>query len=155
MAKMDDLDRRLLYELYQDGAASVPALSRKLKTSPSVLYSRIRRLLRRRIIKKYTIQVDDAKLGMGVRAEVGINRSPHLKAHIRNRLMNTPEVVSITEVTGRFDILVTVMVVDLETLHATVIDKIGKIDGVRNTETFVELDRIDKDPDYLQPREQP
>ena len=150
MADPDDLDRRLLYELHRDGAASVPVLSKKLKTSPSVLYSRIRRLMRRRIIKKFTIQVDDTKLGMGVRAEVGINRSPRLKTHIHNKLMNTPEVVSITEVTGRFDILVTVQVVDLETLHHTVIDKIGKIDGVRNTETFVELDRIDKDPAYLQ-----
>ena len=150
MADPDDLDRRLLYELHRDGAASVPVLSKKLKTSPSVLYSRIRRLLRRRIIKKFTIQVDDTKLGMGVRAEVGINRSPRLKAHIHSKLMNAPEVVSITEVTGRFDILVTVQVVDLETLHHTVIDKIGKIDGVRNTETFVELDRIDKDPAYLQ-----
>ena len=150
MADPDDLDRRLLYELHRDGAASVPALSKKLKTSPSVLYSRIRRLMRRRIIKKFTIQVDDTKLGMGVRAEVGINRSPRLKAHIHSRLMNTPAVVSITEVTGRFDILVTVQVVDLETLHTTVIDKIGRIEGVRNTETFVELDRIDKDPAYLQ-----
>ena len=151
MGGTDELDRRLLYELYQDGAASVPALSRKLQTSPSVLYSRIRRLMRRRIIKKFTIQVDDTKLGMGVRAEVGINRSPRLKTQIHSRLMNAPEVVSITEVTGRFDILVTVQVADLETLHATVIDKIGKIEGVRNTETFVELDRIDKDPSYLKP----
>lgn len=151
MGGTDELDRRLLYELYQDGAASVPALSRKLQTSPSVLYSRIRRLMRRRIIKKFTIQVDGTKLGMGVRAEVGINRSPRLKTQIHNRLMNTPEVVSITEVTGRFDILVTVQVADLETLHATVIDKLGKIEGVRNMETFVELDRIDKDPSYLKP----
>lgn len=151
MGGTDELDRRLLYELYQDGAASVPALSRKLQTSPSVLYSRIRRLMRRRIIKKFTIQVDGTKLGMGVRAEVGINRSPRLKTQIHNRLMSTPEVVSITEVTGRFDILVTVQVADLETLHATVIDKLGKIEGVRNTETFVELDRIDKDPSYLKP----
>ena len=151
MGGTDELDRRLLYELYQDGAASVPALSRKLQTSPSVLYSRIRRLMRRRIIKKFTIQVDGTKLGMGVRAEVGINRSPRLKTQIHNRLMNTPEVVSITEVTGRFDILVTVQVADLETLHATVIDKLGKIEGVRNMETFVELDRIDKDPSYLRP----
>ncbi len=151
MAKTDDLDRRLLYELYRDGSASVPVLSRKMETSPSVLYSRIRRLMRRRIIKKFTIQVDDTKLGMGVRAKVGINRSPRLKKHIHNSLMSTPEVVSITEVTGRFDIIVTIQVVDLKTLHTTVIDKIGKIDGVRSTETFVELTHTDKDPAYLRP----
>lgn len=150
MTKPDELDRRLLYELYKDGAASVPVLSRKMQISPSVLYSRIRRLLRRRIIKKFTIQVDDAKLGIGVRAKVGINRSPRFKNHIHGNLMNAPEVVSITEVTGRFDIIVTIQVVDLQTLHSTVIDKIGKIDGIQSTETFVELTHTDKDPAYLQ-----
>jgi Lrp/AsnC family transcriptional regulator for asnA, asnC and gidA len=28
-------------------------------------------------------------------------------------------------------------------------DKIGKIDGIQNTETFVELQKTEKDPDYL------
>lgn len=149
MALHDDLDRRLLHELYQDGSISVPVLSKKLGTNPSVLYSRIKRLLRRRTIKKFTIQVDESQLGVGVRAQIGINRNPKLKKQIHDRLMAAPEVVSITEVTGRFDILVTVNVGDLETLHNTVLDRIGRIEGVQNTETFVELDRIEKDPAYL------
>ena len=38
---------------------------------------------------------------------------------------------------------------DLEDLHMVVIDKIGKIDGVQNTETFVELQKTDKELVYL------
>jgi len=30
---------------------------------------------------------------------------------------------------------------DLEDLHTVVIEKIGKIDGIQNTETFVELQK--------------
>ena len=151
MALYDDLDRRLLYELYRDGSISVPVLSKRLGANPSVLYSRIKRLLRRRIIKKFTIQVDDEMLGMGVRAMVGINRNPKLKMQVHEKLMETAEVVSITEVTGRFDILVMVCVGDLATLHTTVLEEIGKIEGVQNTETFVELDRIEKEPAHLKP----
>lgn len=147
----DDLDRRLLYELYHDGAISIPTLSKKLNSNNSVLYSRIKRLVRNKVIKKFTIQVDESKLGMGVRAEVGINRSPRRKNDIHKKLIETPAVVSITEVTGRFDIIVTVHVPDLETLHETVTNKISRIEGIHNTETFVELDRVDKDPEYLQP----
>ena len=29
------------------------------------------------------------------------------------------------------------------------LDKIGKIDGIQNTETFVELEKTDKTPVYL------
>lgn len=148
----DDLDRHLLYELYHDGSISIPTLSKKLGSNNSVLYSRIKRLIRRKVIKKFTIQVDESKLGMGIRAEVGINRRPRRKNEIHQKLLQTPEVVSITEVTGRFDIIVTVHVPDLEILHNTVTNKISRIEGVQNTETFVELDRIDKDPEYLQPK---
>ena len=64
--------------------------------------------------------------------------------------METPEVVSISEVTGRFDIMVQVYAKDLGGIFTTmVIEKIGKIQGIQNTETFVELQKTDKDPVYL------
>jgi Lrp/AsnC family transcriptional regulator for asnA, asnC and gidA len=63
--------------------------------------------------------------------------------------METPEVVSISEITGRFDIMIKVYADNLEALHSVVIEKIGKIEGIQNTETFVELQRTDKDPIYL------
>jgi Lrp/AsnC family transcriptional regulator for asnA, asnC and gidA len=62
--------------------------------------------------------------------------------------METPEVSSISEVTGRFDMMVRVLAKNLETLHTVVIEKIGKIEGIQNTETFVELQKTDKDPLY-------
>ena len=61
----------------------------------------------------------------------------------------TPEVVLISEVTGRFDMLIKVYAENLEQLHTIVIEKLGKIEGIQNTETFVELQKIDKDPIYL------
>ena len=59
--------------------------------------------------------------------------------------METSEVVSISEVTGRFDIMIKVYAKNLEALHSVVIEKIGKIEGIHNTETFVELQKTDKD----------
>jgi len=38
---------------------------------------------------------------------------------------------------------------DLEALHTAVIQKIGKIEGIQNTETFVELQKTNKEPTYL------
>ena len=59
------------------------------------------------------------------------------------------EVISISEVTGRFDIMIDVYASDLEALHSIVIEKVGKIEGIQNTETFVELQKTYKDPVYL------
>jgi len=147
--RLDELDMKLLYELTKDGSISVPNLSKKLGINASVLYSRIKRLLKKKLIKKFTIVIDETLLGIGVKATVGINRDPKLKESIHKHLMETPEVVSISEITGRFDILVRVYADNLEALHTVVIEKIGKIDGIQNTETFVELQKTDKEPEYL------
>lgn len=140
---------KLLQELIKDSSISVPNLSKKLGINASVLYSRINRLMKKKLIKRFTIVVDDTLLGIGVKALVGVNRDPKLKDSIHKQLMETSEVISISEVTGRFDMIVRVNADNLESLHTVVIEKIGKIDGIHNTETFVELQRTDKDPDYL------
>ena len=145
----DDLDMKLLYELTLDGSISVPILSKKLEINASVLYSRIKRLMKKKLIKKFTVEIDESLLGIGVKASVGINRDPKLKEAIHKKFMETSEVVSISEVTGRFDIMIKIHAKNLEALHSVVIEKIGKIDGIQNTETFVELQKTDKDPVYL------
>ena len=63
--------------------------------------------------------------------------------------MDTVEVDHICEVTGRFDIIVGVLAKDLEELHSVIIEKIGRIEGIQNTETFVELEKTDKEHVYL------
>ena len=147
--RYDELDMKLLYELTKDGSISVPNLSKKLGINASVLYSRIKRLIKKKLIKKFTIVIDDSLLGFNVKASVGINRDPKFKDSIHKKLMETPEVISISEVTGRFDIMIKLYAQDLEELHSLVIEKLGKIEGIQTTETFVELQRTDKDPVYL------
>ncbi|MCG3779394.1 MAG: Lrp/AsnC family transcriptional regulator [Candidatus Nitrosopumilus limneticus] len=149
MHRFDDLDMKLLFELTQDGSISVPILSKKLGINASVLYSRIKRLMKKKLIKKFTIEIDESLLGIGVKASVGINRDPKLKDSIHKKFMETSEVISISEVTGRFDMMITVYAKNLEALHTVVIEKIGKTDGIQNTETFVQLQKTDKDPVYL------
>ena len=149
MHNFDDLDLKLLSELKKDSSISVPVLSKKLGINSSVMYSRIKRLIKKKLIKKYTIEIDDAQLGFEVKASVGINRDPKFKDEIQQSLLNTPEVAEICEITGRFDIIIKVLAEDLEQLHTIIIDKIGKIDRIQNTETFVELEKTDKTPIYL------
>ena len=148
MHKFDELDMKIITELARDGNISVPNLSKKLGINTSVLYSRIKRLIKKKLIKKFTIIVDESLIGIGVRATMGINRDPKLKDQIHKSLMKTPEVIEISEVTGRFDILITLRARNLEELHTVAIEKIGKIEGIQNTETFVELQRTDKDSVY-------
>jgi len=147
--KFDELDVKILSELIKDASISVPRLSKKLHINASVLYSRIKRLSKKGLIRKFTILVNDEFLGINVKAIVGINRDPKLKESIHTELLKISEVRVISEVTGRFDILVSVSARTLEELHSVVIEKIGRIEGVLSTETFVEMQRTEKEPHYL------
>jgi Lrp/AsnC family transcriptional regulator for asnA, asnC and gidA len=146
--KFDELDMRILSELTRDASISVPRLSKKLNINASVLYSRIKRLSKRSLVKKFTVIVNESMLGINVKATVGINRDPKLKEPIHGELMKIPEVRAVSEVTGRFDMIVTVSAHTLEELHNVVIERIGKIEGIQNTETFVEMQRTEKEPNY-------
>ena len=149
MQKVDELDFQLLIELKNDCNISIPSLSKKLGINSSVLYSRINRLVKKKIITKFTIETDDSQLGIGVKALVGINRDPKDKTSIHKTLMGIPHVVSIYEVTGRFDIVIRIFAEDLEQLHSVIIEKIGNIVGITSTETFVELQKTEKEEIYI------
>ncbi|HYY40610.1 MAG TPA: winged helix-turn-helix transcriptional regulator, partial [Nitrososphaera sp.] len=103
MQKFDELDMKILSELIKDASISVPKLSKRLNVNASVLYSRIKRLAKRNLVKKFTVVVNESMLGINVRAIVGINRDPKLKDPIHTELMKISEVRSLSEVTGRFD----------------------------------------------------
>ena len=61
------LDLKILTELSKDAGISVPRLSKKINVNASVVYSRIKRLLKRGLIKKFTIVINDEALGFTLR----------------------------------------------------------------------------------------
>ncbi|NAL76979.1 Lrp/AsnC family transcriptional regulator [Nitrososphaera sp. AFS] len=139
MAKTDDLDLRILGELATDASISVPKLSKKINVNASVVYSRIKRLIKRGLIKKFTIVVNDEALGFNVKALTGINMDSRMRDNVLNELFQIPEVREIAEVTGRFDILVTMTAQSLDEMHHLISEKVGRVQGVQKTETFIEM----------------
>ncbi len=149
MAKIDDLDLTILSELSEDAAISVPKLSKKIKVNSSVVYSRIKRLIKRKLIERFTIVVNDAELGYSVKSLTGINMDSKQRDNVINELFKIDGVREIAEVTGRFDILVTMYAKSLDEMHKIVSDKIGRIDGVLSSESFIEMKTRNKTMPYM------
>ena len=137
--KVDNLDLQILSELSNDASISVPRLSKKIDVNSSVIYSRIKRLVKRKLIERFTIVVNDAELGYNVKALTGINMDSKKRDHIIEELFKIDGVREVAEVTGRFDILVTMYSKSLEQMHKIVSEKIGRIDGVQSSESFIEM----------------
>jgi Lrp/AsnC family transcriptional regulator, regulator for asnA, asnC and gidA len=149
MAKIDDLDLQILSELSEDAAISVPKLSKKIKVNSSVVYSRIKRLVKRKLIERFTIVVNDQELGYQVKALTGINMDSKKRNNVIDELFKVNGVREIAEVTGRFDILVTMYAKSLDEMHKLVSDKIGLIEGVISSESFIEMKTRTKPMPYM------
>ena len=139
MVKVDELDLQILSELSKDASISVPKLSKKINVNSSVVYSRIKRLVKRKLIERFTIVVNDAELGYNVKALTGINMDTKQRDHIIEELFKIDGVREIAEVTGRFDILVTMYARSLDQMHKMVSEKIGRIEGIQSSESFIEM----------------
>jgi Lrp/AsnC family transcriptional regulator for asnA, asnC and gidA len=148
LERIDDLDMKILAELVKDASISVPRMSKKINVNSSVVYSRIKRLAKRGLIKKFTIVVNDEALGFNVKAIIGLSMDSKLRDNVLAELFKIQEVREITEVTGRFDVLVTIAARALDEMHKLISDKIGRIEGVQKTETFVEMKKTVREPQY-------
>ena len=148
MGKIDDLDVKILSELAKDASISVPRLSKKINVNASVVYSRIKRLVKKGLITKFTIIINDEALGFNVKALTGINMDSKLRDNVLSELFKIPEVREVSEVTGRFDILVTMNAHSLDEMHQIISEKIGRIEGVQKTETFIEMRKTVRDLAY-------
>jgi len=148
MGRIDDLDVKILAELARDASISVPRLSKKINVNSSVVYSRIKRLVKRGLIKKFTIIINDEALGFNVKALTGINMDSKLRDNVLNELFKIPEVREVAEVTGRFDVLVTMTSRSLDEMHQLISEKLGRIEGVQKTETFIEMRKTTREMAY-------
>ena len=141
MEKFDEIDIIILGELTQESNISIPKLSEKISINSSVVYSRINRLVRKGFIKKYTLEVDENLLGYPVKAMIGCNISSKQRETILEDIENIEETREIIEITGRFDVLIWISAKSLDDLHELVSKKLPKINGIIQTESFIEMKR--------------
>ncbi|MDG6925594.1 MAG: Lrp/AsnC family transcriptional regulator [Nitrososphaerota archaeon] len=148
MGKLDEIDMKILGSLHKDASVSIPKLSKDLGLNLSVTYSRIKRLSRRKIIKQFTIVVDEEKLGFPASAVVGVNLDPKQRDQALAEMSKLEQVRIIQEVTGRFDAFVTVRGKTIEEIYKIVAEGIGKVQGVNQAETFVRVETLRPEVNY-------
>ena len=146
---MDKTDQKILSELSKDSSISIPKLAEKINVNSSVVYSRIKRLVKKKLIERFTIQVNNKELGYSVKSLTGINMDSKQRDNVIQELFKIPSVSEVSEVTGRFDILVTMYAENLSEMYRIVSDNIGKIQGIIGSESFIEMKTRTKQMPYM------
>ncbi len=121
---MEDLDRRIIGLLCEDGRMSLADIARETGLSTSALHQRVRRLEQRGLITGYRAEVDFRGIGLPLTAFVSLTPiDPASPDDVPERLQEIAEIDSCWSVAGSQSYVLKVRVaepVDLEALLARI-----------------------------------
>ncbi|MGY5050326.1 Lrp/AsnC family transcriptional regulator [Streptomyces sp. 900105755] len=138
---MDDVDRKILAELQQDGRLTVTELAGRVRLSVSPCHRRLRELERSGAISGYRAVVDPAAVGLTFEALVFVSMRQEDRdtiADFERALAEIPHVLDAQRLFGEPDYLLRVATADLAAFQRLYDERLATLPGVqRLTSTLV------------------
>ena len=97
---LDDVSWEILSELQKDARISFSELGRRVGLSAPAVAERVRRMEDAGIIQGYHAVIDPCKVGAGMIVVMSIRTDPNTSGHVRQLVIDTPEVLTCHKVTG-------------------------------------------------------
>lgn len=149
---MDGIDLKILKELEVDGRLSIVELAGRVNLTNTPCSERVKRLERAGHITGYRAILDMDKLGLShltvmqvsLAATAGNNSLDDFNAAVRL----IPEIESCLMIAGSFDYLLTVRTRDIAQFRTVLGDKINKLPGVLQTNSFAVMEIVKESKEF-------
>jgi Lrp/AsnC family leucine-responsive transcriptional regulator len=152
MDNLDQIDRKLLRLLQEDGRRTTLDLADRVGLSPTGASQRLKRLFREGFITAVRAILDPRKVGRGTLVFVEV-RLDHTASHVFDRfaeaVAKAPEVLECHMVIGGFDYLVKARISEMSAFQDFLQRVILPLPGVRETHTYASI--ADVKPNALLP----
>ncbi|VFU16479.1 Bkd operon transcriptional regulator [Methylocella tundrae] len=145
MRDIDEIDRKIIAAVQNDGRITTHELAARVGLSPSPCARRVRTLEDSGIIKGYTAIIDQSKVGLPISAFASIKLERQREADLdrfAHAVARWPEVADCYLMTGQRDYLLRIVVRDLEAYERFLKDKLTRLDGVASIETSFALGQV-------------
>jgi len=142
---LDDIDRRLLKVVQEEGRISATELAERVGLSVSPCLRRLRLLEEAGVVRGYAAQVDQAKVGLPVSVFVSIKLERQQKdamSRFEAAVRRCPEVLECYLMTGPRDYLLRVVARDLADYERFVKETLTRFDGIANIESSFALAQV-------------
>ncbi|MEU5846000.1 Lrp/AsnC family transcriptional regulator [Saccharopolyspora shandongensis] len=134
---VDELSKRIIEQLQQDGRRSYAAIGKAVGLSEAAVRQRVQRLLDSGMVQIVAV-TDPLQLGFLRQAMIGVTVSGDVQ-EVADRLAELPEIEYVVITAGSFDLLVEVVCRDDDQLLEVINRRIRSLESVTGTETFVYL----------------
>lgn len=135
---LDDLDKAIIKALQLDGRRPYAQIGRQLKVPEATVRQRAERLITRGVVQVVGV-TDPLAMGFQQPALIGLKVDPGRLEKIASQIAELEEVTYVVITAGRYDLFCEVVCEDNDHLLRVLTDKFAAIEGIRSTETLVEL----------------
>ncbi len=146
---MDEKDEKILKLLKENSKLTTHQISKKTLMPITTVHNRIKKLENEGVIKRYTLELDDKKIGKPISAYIQIIvdykllKEKKMSQHELARKLKAHESVEeAAMVTGGTDIIIKVGVKDIDELDNFVTKYLRNIEGIEKTQTMVVLNEL-------------
>ena len=141
----DQIDRKILRELQNDGRISKTDLADRINLSQTATVERVKRLSKQGVIVGYKAILSPEKLGRSLMVfiEVKLERTtPEVFEAFATAALESDEIMECHMVAGGFDYLLKVRLPDMGAYRSFLNDTILALPGVRETHTYTVMEEV-------------
>ena len=120
-----DADLKIIDILYKNSLTPFVEIAKQIGTADATVHIRVRRLMTEKIIKKFTLSVNNDLLGYSHLAFLGINIKSGFTDQVIETLSAVDEVLEIHEMYGKFDLFLKVRAKGLVHIRDIIENKIS------------------------------
>ena len=144
MSIVDSVDEQIVRLLGQDARQNSETLAKQLNLSAATVRRRLKKLIRNDIIRIVGV-VNPADFGFPVIAVITLDVAHNKVKLAMEKISKRPEVRFVSTITGRYDMIVIARFPSTDCLSQFVTDELAKLEGVKDSETFICLE-VKKEP---------
>lgn len=131
--KLDEVDREIIRHLRENARTTFVDIGKALDISDATVYNRVKRLTEMGVIKRFTIEVDDAAVGKRTHGFILVNVKPGAVKEVSKQFCEIERVSEVHEVHGSEDLIVKIAAKNLSRLRSVIL-KARQIPNVVDTE---------------------
>lgn len=140
--KVDQIDKKILELLSQDGRMSYVDIGKELNLSRVSVRERINQLRKSGVIEKFSVMINSEKVGKTVSAFFEVDCEPGDLVEVAEALASNPSVASCYQMTGPSTLHMHVLVNDFAALESFINNELYALKGITRVESHILLRRF-------------
>ena len=148
MAKIDDIDKKILAFLHEDAFLSNKEMALRLGMSATPIHERIKRMEKDGVITGYRAMINPAKLGKSLTVFCDISLKEHAAEYLNQfekDVMNLKEVAECYCVSGHSDFLLKIVVTDMDEYREFILHKLASIKNIGHAQSHFVMNEIENE----------